>query len=50
MKIIAVNDTNIIIDLFNIGLFDLFFSSDIELHTTDFVLDELTDKEQAKSY
>lgn len=48
MKVIAVNDTNIIIDLFNIGLLDLFFSSDIELHTTDFVLNELTDKEQLK--
>lgn len=49
MKIVAVNDTNIIIDLFNVGLLDMFLSSEIELHTTDFVINEIVDLEQAKA-
>lgn len=48
MKIVAVNDTNIIIDLFNVGLLDMFLSSNIELHTTDFVINEIVDVEQTK--
>ena len=41
MKTIVVNDTNIFIDLFNVGLLDEFFSLPWEVHTTDFVMLEL---------
>lgn len=44
--IVAVNDTNILIDLYNIGLLELFFNSGLNLHTTDFVIDEIKNKEQ----
>lgn len=46
MSNIAVSDTNIFIDLYNIGLLDEFFSLSQEIHTTDFVINELTVKEQ----
>ena len=41
MKKIVVNDTNVFIDLFNIGLLEEFFSLPWEVHTTDFVMLEL---------
>ena len=41
MKRIVVNDTNVFIDLFNIGLLEEFFSLPWEIHTTDFVMLEL---------
>lgn len=41
MKTIVVNDTNIFIDLFNVGLLDEFFSLPWEVHTTDLVMLEL---------
>lgn len=41
MKKIVVNDTNVFIDLFNIGLLEEFFSLPWEIHTTDFVMLEL---------
>ena len=47
MDIIVVNDTNIFIDLISVGLLDDFFHLPIEIHTTDFVLNELTDESQS---
>ena len=41
MEIVVVSDTNIFIDLYNVDLLDEFFSLDIEIHTTDFVMNEL---------
>ena len=41
METIVVNDTNIFIDLFNVGLLDEFFSLPWEVHTTDLVMLEL---------
>ncbi len=46
MDIIVVNDTNIFIDLMSVDLLDDFFRLPIEIHTTDFVLNELTDESQ----
>ena len=43
---IVVNDTNIFIDLYSIGLLESFFLLPINVHTVDFVLNELTEKEQ----
>lgn len=44
---IVVNDTNIFIDLISVGLLDDFFRLPIGIHTTDFVLNELTDESQS---
>lgn len=41
MKKIVVNDTNVFIDLYEVGLLDKFFSLPWEVHTTDFVMLEL---------
>lgn len=41
MKKIVVNDTNVFIDLYEVGLLDEFFSLPWEVHTTDFVMLEL---------
>lgn len=41
MKKIVVNDTNVFIDLFEVGLLEEFFSLPWEIHTTDFVMLEL---------
>ena len=41
MKKIVVNDTNVFIDLYEVGLLDEFFSLPWEVHTTDFVMYEL---------
>lgn len=46
MKKIVVNDTNIFIDLLNIGLLEGFFSMPWEVHTTEFVMLELTKENQ----
>ena len=46
---IIVNDTNIFIDLFTSGLLDEFHCLPIEVHTVDFVINELTDDEQRKA-
>ena len=40
-EIVVVNDTNIFIDLFNIGLLDVFFSLPWQVHTTKLVMYEL---------
>lgn len=37
----VISDTNILIDLINTGLFDLFMSLPIEIHTSDLVISEL---------
>lgn len=47
MDIIVVNDTNIFIDLISVDLLDDFFLLPIGIHTTDFVLNELTDESQS---
>lgn len=47
MDIIVVNDTNIFIDLISVGLLDNFFRLPVGIHTTDFVLNELTDESQS---
>lgn len=44
--VVAVNDTNILIDLYNIDLLEIFFNSGLDLHTTDFVLEEITNIDQ----
>ena len=49
MKKIVVNDTNVFIDLFNVGLLEGFFSLPWEVHTTEFVLLELTKAGQRDS-
>ena len=41
MKKIVVNDTNVFIDLYEVGLLEHFFSLPWEVHTTDFVMLEL---------
>lgn len=48
METIVVNDTNIFIDLIAVDLLDKFFSLPIEIHTTDFVVHELTEPLQKK--
>lgn len=37
MEIIVVSDTNIFIDLIEVGLLDKFFSLPWEIHTTDMI-------------
>lgn len=49
MKKIVVNDTNVFIDLFNVGLLEGFFSLPWEVHTTEFVMLELTREGQRDS-
>lgn len=46
MERIVVSDTNIFIDLFSVGLLNEFFALDIDVHTTDFVVNELVVAEQ----
>ena len=46
MKQIVLNDTNIFIDLHDVGLLDEFFRLPWEVHTTDFVISELQQAEQ----
>lgn len=41
MKKIVVNDTNVFIDLYEVGLLEEFFSLPWEIHTTNFVMLEL---------
>lgn len=45
MKIV-INDANILIDLVKLELIDAFSKLDFDLHTTDFVLDELNDEQR----
>lgn len=46
MSPIVVNDTNIFIDLISVDLLDAFFNLPIDVHTTDFVFNELTEPSQ----
>jgi rRNA-processing protein FCF1 len=46
---IAINDTNILIDFFDINLLDELMSLSIEMHTSDFVLFEIEIPEQLLS-
>ncbi len=43
---IVVNDTNIFIDLYELGLLDDFFKLPLIVHTADFVISEITKDEQ----
>ncbi len=43
---IIVNDANILIDLISLKIIDLFLSLDYEFHTNDFIVNEISDKEQ----
>ena len=43
---IAVNNVNIVIDLFEIYLIDTFFKLKLDLHTTNLVLNELDYEQQ----
>lgn len=46
---IVVNDTNIFIDFYSIGLLEEFFELPITVHTVDFVINELKEPEQLKA-
>lgn len=53
MKKASINDANIFIDMNHIGALDLMFSISLEIHTTDFVLNELKEntlKEKLSEY
>ena len=43
---VVVNDTNIFIDLYTIGMLDEFFNLPINVHTVDFVINEITNHKQ----
>ena len=43
---IVINDTNILIDLFNAGLLEYCKQLDIEFRTLDMILEEITDENQ----
>ena len=45
---IAVNDANLLIDLWEVGLIDLFFQLPLSFHTTQLIISEL-DEKQAES-
>lgn len=49
MKKVAVNDANILIDFFGIALLDVLFKLDLEMHTTNLVVAEITDAAQEKA-
>lgn len=48
MEIVAVSDTDIFIDLVEIGLLDDFFALPWEIHTTDMIIHELKVAEEKK--
>lgn len=49
MKHIVVNDTNVFIDLLDVGLLEEFFLLSWEIHTTDFVMMELRKEGQKEA-
>lgn len=49
MKII-INDTNIFIDMYSVGLMECMCELPFEIHTVDFVAAELTDPGQKRSF
>ena len=46
---IVINDTNIFLDLYDIGLLDTFFRLPIRVHTVDFVVNEISRPNQAQA-
>lgn len=46
---VAINDTNILIDLVHLDLLAVFFQLSFEFYTTDFVIEELTDSTQKEA-
>ena len=46
---IVINDTNIFLDLYDIGLLDSFFRLPIRVHTVDFVVNEISRPNQAQA-
>lgn len=46
---VVVNDTNIFIDLYSVCLLNDFFKLPIQIHTVDFVINEITDKSQKQA-
>lgn len=46
MKIV-INDANILIDLVKLDLLDLFSNLNFELHTNDFVYEELNEEQKS---
>ncbi len=42
MQSLVVSDTNIFIDLWKLDMLDIFFQLPLKIHTTDFVINELT--------
>jgi predicted nucleic acid-binding protein len=44
---IAINDANLLIDLFEIGLIDSFFQLNLEFHTTSLIIGELDQDQQS---
>ena len=49
MKKVVVNDTNVFIDLFDVGLLEEFFSLPWEVHTTELVMLELLREGEAET-
>jgi predicted nucleic acid-binding protein len=49
MKRLAVKDANVLIDLWGIGLLELIFELNIEVHTTDLVVNEIEQEEQSRA-
>ncbi|MFA9370998.1 MAG: hypothetical protein ACERIH_04755 [Labilibaculum antarcticum] len=45
-----INDTNILIDIYDIGLVEEFFNLNFSFHTTDFVLGELLEANQKMTF
>lgn len=46
---VVINDTNIFLDLYDIGLLDIFFRLPIRVHTVDFVVNEISRPHQAQA-
>ena len=46
---IVINDTNIFLDLYDLGLLDTFFRLPIRVHTVDFVVNEINRPSQAQA-
>ena len=46
MKRLAVQDANVLIDLWDIGLLELIFDLKLEVHSTDLVVNEIRQEEQ----
>ena len=46
---IVINDTNIFLDLYDIGLLDIFFRLPIRVHTVDFVVNEISRPNQVQA-